>query len=240
MPFGDFGSYGSSSVGTGRSGDGSAGGTRGGMRDSGESNNYQGVQRRDRREEKVKQPKPPKYDFTVDIDSLLDQNQATSIADALLQQQYASAIMPFENQLARGLMTPEAFRLAQGNLEQQRGTLGSTYQQTALGELTRGKTQLQDMLQGYKTDPTSLEVGEGLDFNTALNQSLKGRADEFMGGLSDSIYGILSTQNPFQAQQAQQASLSGRGTTSSPIAAAIAQRNNENGGMQRKLGDRVI
>lgn len=188
---------------------------------------------------KTSTPKPPKYDFTADIDAMFDVNNAKSIADALLQQQYSSAILPFQQNLSRGLITPEAYRLAEGNLTQQRSTLAPTYESTALGELARGKLGVQEALQGYKTDPKSLEVGEGLDFNTVLNETLQGKADEFMGGFNNSIYDILSTQNPFQSLPATQASLSGQGTSStSPIAAALAQRQDEMS--NRRLGDRVV
>lgn len=185
-------------------------------------------------------PKPPQYDFTADIDSMFDPNAATSIADALLQQQYSSAILPFQREMQRGLITPEAFRLAEGNLNQQRSGLADTYKATALGELAKGKLGVQEALAKYKENPTSLEVGEGLDFNTALNNALKGQVDTFMTGFNDSFYGTHGQQNPFSFIPAQQASLGGRGTTSTsnPIALALANRDSQQS--QRRLGDRVV
>lgn len=229
-----------------RSGDGAPGRDRdGGFNDgsqSGESNNFQGLDRRNvtRKAKTVEQPKPPAYDFSVDIDSLFDPTKATSIADALLQQQYSSAILPFQREMQRGLITPEAFRRAENNLSQQREGLANTYNSTALGEFAKGKLGIQEALAGYKEDPKSLEVGEGLDFNTVLNETLKRRADDFMGTFNDSFYGIHGGQNPFSFIPAQQASLGGMGvtSTSNPIAAALANRDNAQS--PRRLGDRVV
>ena len=185
-------------------------------------------------------PKPPSFDFKVDLDSFFNPDSATSIADAILQQQYGSAMQPFQNNLARGVITPEAFELAKGNLNQQRDTLSGTYNQTALGELARGKTLLQDALRDYKADPTQLGVPAGPDFNAALSSSLQNRANTFTSGLNDSISGILGTQNPFQSGSAQRASLPGQGISgSNPIANVLANRGDSNQST-RKIGDRVV
>lgn len=182
----------------------------------------------------------PKNNYNIDTGGFFSEDSAYSIADAILANQYNQTISSFDDNFARGVITPESYKLSKSNLDAQRNSLGELYRSTALGELTKGKQSLNEMLLGYKNNPTSLTVGEGQNYNDALVAALQARADEFNSGFENSVLGAIGPENQFQKAQAVKAGIPGQAVQSvNPIAAAIANRD-QDGSSQRKLGDRNI
>lgn len=182
----------------------------------------------------------PKNNYNIDTGGFFSEDSAHSIADAILANQYNQTVSSFDDNFARGVITPESYKLSKSNLDAQRNSLGELYRSTALGELTKGKQSLNEMLLGYKNDPTSLTVGEGQNYNDALVAALQARADEFNSGFESSVLGAIGPENQFQKAQAVKAGIPGQAVQSvNPIAAAIANRD-QDGSSQRRLGDRNI